>query len=85
MSAPPGQRRARADETRAPDNALGSAPILNHDDTVPLKYGLAAVYVRDDDVLSVARRRFLRCHRQLTGPQLIAYEAWLAQQRRDAS
>jgi len=83
-AAPPGQRKARADETRAPDNALGSAPIVNHDDTVPLKHGLAAAYVRDTDVLSVALRK-LRRRRPLTGEHLAAYEAWLDQQRQDAS
>lgn len=83
---PSGQRRARADETRALDNALGSAPIVNHDgDVVPLRHGLAAVYVRDDNVLSVALRKIRRRRRPLTGEHLAAYEAWLAQQRQDTA
>lgn len=84
-AAPPGQRRARADETRALDSALGGAPIVNHGaDVVPLRHGLSAVYVRDTDVLSVALRK-IRRRRRLTGEHLAAYEAWLAQRRQEAS
>lgn len=81
----PGQRRAPADETGALDNALGSAPIVNHDgDLMRLRHGLSAVYVRDTDPLSIAFRR-MRRRRPLTGTHLAAYEAWLAQQRQDAA
>lgn len=81
---PPGQRRARADETtRALDNSLASAPIVNHvGDVVALRYGLSAFYVRDHDAQSIARRRMQR-GRKLNAVQAEAYRQWLDEQRQD--
>lgn len=53
-------------------------------DVLPLKRNLTAIYVRDDDVLSVALRK-MRRRRPLNGAHLAAYEAWLAEQRQEAA
>lgn len=53
-------------------------------DVVALRHGCVAVYVRDADPQSIAIRR-LRRGRPLNAGQREAYEAWLAEQRQDAS
>jgi len=53
-------------------------------DTIPLRQGLHAVYVRDPDPGSVAARK-LRRGRKLNEEQAKAYRAWLAERLEDAS
>jgi hypothetical protein len=43
-----------------------------------------AIYIRDTDVQRIDLRR-LRRHKRLSEEQARAYEAWLAEQRQDAS
>jgi len=63
---------------------LGDDSMIAASDVLPLKRNLTAIYVRDDDVLSVALRK-MRRRRPLNGAHLAAYEAWLAEQRQEAA
>lgn len=83
---PPGRRSALGGGSEsAPGSFAGDDTTLSHDrDIVPLKHGMAAIYVRDNDLFNVALRK-MRRRVPLTGIHLAAYEAWLAEQRRDAS
>jgi hypothetical protein len=51
---------------------------------VPLRHGLVCLIYRDGDPDSIALRR-LRRNKRLNAEQAKAYEAWLAEQRQDAS
>jgi hypothetical protein len=56
---------------------------FSHDcEIVPLRHGMAAVYIRDTDDRAVALRRMKR-NRSLNAEQRAAYEAWIAEQRQD--
>ncbi len=85
-ASPPGQERRPSGETEAADVLWrdDNSSVIPARDNLPLRHNLTAIYVRDDDPLSVALRK-IRRRRPLTGEHLAAYEASLAQQRRDAS
>lgn len=80
---PPGRRSALGESESAPGSFRGDTPTLTQpDDVVPLRHGLAAIYVRDPDPLSIAVRR-LRRGRRMNAEQTQAYEAW--QQRQESA
>ncbi len=83
-AAPPGRRSALGGGSESAPESLGDDTMIAASDVLPLRHNLTAIYVRDDDPLSVALRK-IRRRRPLAGEHLAAYESWLGRQRRDAS